>query len=105
VFEIAGSAIIWIALVASASAEVLHDPMRPYKHKTPVEQSFGGKGFALSAIVYSAERRVAVVNGQPVSENERVGGALVRQINRGHVVLEVDGEILKLELHSAKGTK
>jgi len=105
VSEILASAIMWILLAASASAEVLHDPMRPFANKSPVERSFAGKAYALSAILYSADRRVAVINGQSVSENERINGARVKHIYRGRVVLEVNGEILKLELSMLGKTK
>jgi len=106
VYEIAGSGIVAVLLFATANAEVLYDPMRPYSPQLPIESSVsGGRGFALSAILYSPKRRVAVVNGRPVSEGERVNGATVRRIGRGRVELELDGEILRLTLGTSRKTK
>ena len=104
-FEIAGSGIVAALLLATASADELVDPMRPYTPDTPIERSAGGRNFALSAILYSADRRVAVVNGQPVSEGQKVNGARVRLIGRGRVELELNGEVLKLELGTQRKTK
>ncbi len=85
-----------------AAADGLSDPMRPYTPRIKVERSVGGKAFVLSAILYSAQRRVAIVNGQPVSEGQKVNGARVKNIQRGKVELVVDGEILKLALSTDK---
>lgn len=90
---------------ASASAEVLSDPMRPYTPQIRIENSPGGQSYSLSAILYSAQRRVAIVNGQPVSEGQRISGARVVRIAPGQVQLEVDGEILKLVLIKDKKAK
>ncbi|MBT8131663.1 MAG: general secretion pathway protein GspB [Gammaproteobacteria bacterium] len=103
--EIAGSGIVMLLLAVSVNADVLHDPMRPYQQAAPIEHESSGTGFTLSAILYSTDRRVAVVNGRPVTENERINGASVRTIQPGQVVLDVDGEILKLKLHSGQRTK
>jgi len=105
VISIAICVTVGFLLVRSVAADVLSDPMRPYTRQVEIERSVGGKGFVLSAILYSADRRVAIVNGQPVSEGQRVNGARVRRIDRGKVELEVDGEILKLALITDKRTK
>ena len=101
-FEITGSGIVTALLLATASADELYDPMRPYTPDAPIERSAGSPGFALSAILYSPSRRVAVVNGRPVSVGDKVNGARVRRIDRGEVQLELGGKVLKLTLGNRK---
>lgn len=99
-FRRAGIVVVLLAGTTAAGADVLHDPMRPFAPRTPGEVTRKTEsGYALSAILYSADRRVAVVNGEAVSEGDRVGAARIRRIARGEVELELDGRILRLALN------
>lgn len=90
---------------APARAETLSDPMRP-SHAAPVEsvRAAPAQRFELSAILYSADRRVAVVNGRSVREGQRVGTARVKRIRRGQVELQVGERTLTLALDAAPNT-
>jgi hypothetical protein len=65
--------------------ETLRDPTRPYDATSVVASTDGGGGkvtssFRVTAIFTSDMRRVAVVNGQRVSEGDHVDGATVVEI-------------------------
>lgn len=95
-----------IGLVIATSpcaAETLTDPMRPWTQPR-VESTTPQHGprYDLSAILYSADRRVAVVNGRSVSEGDRIGPASVRRIHRDSLELEVGGKTVKLALARAR---
>lgn len=94
-----------IGIRSQISADVLIDPMRPYTPEVRVERSVGGKAYVLSAILYSTERRIAIVNGRPVSEGQRIHGARVERIEPGKVELLVDGNRLKLVLINDRKAK
>ncbi|MBT8136525.1 MAG: general secretion pathway protein GspB [Gammaproteobacteria bacterium] len=100
---------VFIALLLSSSAvaEQLFDPMRPYS-RAALPVVAGNKapaGFALSAIVYSPDRRVAVINGEPVAEGQKIGGATVRSIERGKVQLDYRGKTVNLKLSTLRKSK
>lgn len=93
-------AIAALALLTQvAVAETLTDPMRPW-HAAPaaITERVAGMRYELSAILYSPERRVAIVNGRAVSEGERIGNARVSRIRRGRVELDTGERTLTLAL-------
>lgn len=93
-------------LAGSAVAEQLYDPMRPYRQAAPVVSGDSSKvGFSLSAIVYSPDRRVAVINGEPVAEGHKISGATVRRIERGRVELDYQGKSVNLKLSTLRTAK
>lgn len=91
-----------LVLALPVGAETLYDPMRPHSARAPVSVRTPppsvSAGFELTAILFSPDRRVAVINGKPVSEGERVGAARVTRIAPGQVELETGGKILRLAL-------
>lgn len=69
----------------------LRDPTRPDDHVAPpaATERAPAARYVVSAIFYSADRRVAVVNGRAVSVGDRIGGARVRAIGRDSLTLAV----------------
>lgn len=66
------------------------DPTRPYtaaKHATA-----SSPRFVVNAIIISAERRVAIVNGRRVGVGSSLGGATVIAIEKDQLVLEKNGK-------------
>jgi len=70
--------------------EVLRDPTRPYAVSQRI--AVAAPSFKVNAIIVSADRRVAIVNGQRVVAGGSVNGAKVVAIEKGHLVLEKDGK-------------
>ncbi len=78
-----------LASALGLADEVLRDPTRPY---TAVEQrAAAAPRFVVNAIIVSADRRVAIVNGRRVGVGSSLSGARVIAIDRDQLVLEIDG--------------
>jgi hypothetical protein len=81
----------------SSSAASLLDPMRPFE--PPVGENGPGTApaprFRLTAVLISAGRRVAIINGKPYQEGQKVGGAELTYVEAKSVGLrEGDREIV-----------
>ncbi len=91
-------AVLLIVAVARAGAELpLRDPMQPYRAGAGAAAGGGGAGprFALTAVLISPSRRVAIVNGKPYERGETVNGAEIVRIERDAVYLrERDTELV-----------
>ena len=70
--------------------EQLRDPTRPYAVKERL--AVVAPRFKVNAIIVSADRRVAIVNGKRVVAGGFVNGAEVISIEADRVVLEKDGK-------------
>ena len=83
-----------------ASDESLRDPTRPEHAGVPAAPTERAPAtrYVVSAIFYSADRRVAVVNGRAVSAGDRVGTARVRAIGRDSLTLDVGGRTITAQL-------
>lgn len=93
------------SLAAAAATETLSDPMRPWAPvPAAVVERIANERYRLSAILYSPERRVAIVNGRALSEGQRLGRARVTRIHRGKVDLEVGNKTLTLALAKSSNT-
>ncbi len=88
------SAVLLFGPLLTEGAELLRDPTRPYS-ATPVVMPASAKAFSVSAILVSQKRRVAIVNGQRVSEGDQVDGA---------TVVEILADGLRLNLHGKEFT-
>ena len=70
--------------------EPVRDPTRPY---TAVERSTtSAPRFVVNAIIVSAERRVAIVNGRRVSVGSLLSGATIIAIEKDKLILEIGGK-------------
>ena len=90
---------IFLMLPLVAHGENLTDPMRPSDAEPArSEAPAAAARYELSAILYSPDRRVAIVNGRSVREGQRVGRARVARIRRGRVELDLGDRRLTLAL-------
>ena len=77
--------------------EILRDPTRPYVASK--SRVVAAPRFAVNAIIVSAERRVAIVNGRRVAVGDSVAGARVIVIEKDHLFLEKDGKRIRATLN------
>ncbi len=95
----AGTVAVWLAAAAAAGGvaqgaePALRDPMQPFQ---PVVGE-GGPGtapaprFRLTGVLISPSRRVAIINGKPYQQGEKIGSAEVTHIDARSVGLR-EGE-------------
>lgn len=109
--------LIFILLFASghccaATAEALVDPMRPVRYQNPATTSTVIKkknqgethDWQLTAVLLSARRSVAVINGKPLQVGERLDGYKLVQIKSDRVILKNKQKTLVLH-RSGTGLK
>lgn len=65
----------------SAGAEALHDPTRPATLKASASTTPAAATVRLEAILRAEGRHVAIVNGKVVRVGDRVGDAIIIEIN------------------------
>lgn len=89
-----------VALLVSSYATALQDPTRPGGQSTPAPTAVVGQvpAVELSSIVYSAERRVAIINDVPRREGETFDGMRLKRIHPGRIELVVNGQVLPVHL-------
>ncbi len=102
-------AILLLFVSGAGSAENnggLVDPMRPVRYQAPAASTIvtgpgqaDVKSWQLSAVLISAERSVAVINGTSLQEGQVLDGYRLLQIEPGRVVLK-NGQ-RKIVLHRA----
>ncbi len=95
----------WIFIVAALvlsgplqadATELLRDPTRPYTVRPVVLASVAT--FTVTAIFIGKKRRVAIVNGQHVTEGTEVDGATVVEILADSLRLNLQGTELTTRL-------
>jgi hypothetical protein len=59
---------------------------------------YGNRGWILNSTLVGPERRIAIINGNPVREGDRVGEARVVQIRASEVRLQTPGYPITLRL-------
>lgn len=87
--------------VAAQGDDSLRDPTRP-AGAAPVRVEATAPRFVVSAIFFAKNRRVAVLNGQPVSVGDSVAGARVRAVTAHDVQLDYRGRTLHVALDLAR---
>lgn len=84
-------------LLLSGNVFALNDPTRPID--PAVYFGSGNRdGWALQSILFSSDRRIAIINGVRVQEGDRIGAARVVRIRDSRVVLETGNRRLELRL-------
>ncbi|MBW7472991.1 hypothetical protein K0B93_18500 [Marinobacter sp. F4218] len=86
----------WLAFAGPAVA--LQDPTRPPGFDEPQAQALPMTDLALQSILVGAERRLAVINGEPRVEGQAFDGVRVRQIHRDRVDVVDRGRVRTLYL-------
>lgn len=90
-----------MASVVNAYAVEMEDPFRPpeYKPVKPAKAHVVKKhGWHVNEILFSSERRVAIVNNIAVGIGDHVNNARVVDIKPAHVVLKYKDRIIKTRL-------
>ncbi|MFC4258406.1 hypothetical protein ACFOZ5_05065 [Marinobacter lacisalsi] len=85
-------------LIGPVAAMALQDPTRPPGPQAAPAPAMPSKQFALSSILYGAERRVAIINGVPRSEGDTFDGVRLRRIYPGRIELVVQGQVREVRL-------
>jgi hypothetical protein len=92
------------ATAARAEDAPVRDPMQPYRFAAGPGGSVAAPRFALTAVLISPTRRVAIVNGRPYERGESVSGAEIVRIDADAVHLREHGNELVVPLgHAAAG--
>jgi len=93
-----------VVLLLSATnvclGEPLRDPTRPYKASSVTTTA--SPRFAVNAIIVSADRRVAIVNGRRVGIGGSIDGATVISIDKDELVLTKDGRRITARLRDGE---
>ena len=88
--------------ICSAAAAVLPDPTRPPGRLDGAAVAApADDNWQLGSILIAAQRRVAVINGRPLTVGEQISGARVVAIEPGRVRLRRGAREIVLELLSA----
>lgn len=101
--------LLWLTGVAcdsraGAAVAPLADPTRPFSAAAAASNahSQGAESLQLQSILVSAVRRVAIINGNPVTVGEQVNGDRVMAIGKDRVTLKsATGTITTLRLVDA----
>jgi MSHA biogenesis protein MshK len=86
--------------------EALIDPTKPLGFSDTAgangEAGTAQDGIKLTSILISSERKVAIINGQVLTENQTLkgAGALVKKIDVDAVTLQQNGKVWRVALNS-----
>ena len=91
------------AATALAQEPRLQDPTRPYR---PVAAAAGGgpaeQGFALTGVLVSETRRIAVINGRFYREGDRINGEEILRIEPGSIRIRRNGEVVTVSVKESR---
>jgi MSHA biogenesis protein MshK len=93
---------IFIASIASAQEAVI-DPTKPLNFSAAnLASGSSQQTIQLTSILISSERRVAIINGEVLSESQTVKGvgALVKKIDAEAVTFQQNGKVWRVALNS-----
>jgi MSHA biogenesis protein MshK len=96
------SGLLLLGAVAQVSAQVA-DPTKPLGFSGATGGAVNADdGIKLTSILISSERKVAIINGQVLKENQSLknGGALVKKIDADAVTLQQNGKVWRMPLNS-----
>jgi hypothetical protein len=97
--------VLLAGLAARGQDAPVRDPMRPFQASgVGARQAAPPPRFALTAVLISPLRRVAVVNGQPYQQGDHVDGAQITLIEPNAVHLREGSNELVLRLRGAGRT-
>ena len=89
-----------LAMSGAASAEVLVDPTRPPNAMISAEARMSAEstGPVLQSVLVSRGRKIAIISGKEVRENDKFNGARVVRISDTEVVLRSGKQVQTLKL-------
>lgn len=89
------------AVAANAQEPRVQDPMRP---PAPLEAQgaagSGTSGLSLTAVLVSASRRIALINGQIYREGDRIGGEEIIAIEQGFILIRRGGTDVRVRVRN-----
>lgn len=85
------SLLLILLLAASAGATEFRDPTRPWQQPVERQTVQPSRSFVVNAIFVSSRRRLAIVDGVRVRVGDSVRGAVVTDISKDQVTLEIAG--------------
>lgn len=90
---------VLLTVTVMADAQ-LRDPMRPPEFQTLAGGAAPSKysGYELTSIIIAPDRRVAVINGQSLSQGDSLGNVIVVDIRAAQVLLKRGEEDIVLNL-------
>ena len=90
------SAVLLFGPLLADGQELLRDPTRPWSARSVAVATGNAttSSFRVTAIFTSDKRRIAIVNGQRVSEGDRVDGAIVVEILADDLRLDLNGKAI-----------
>ena len=89
---------------ARAAEPAVHDPTQPYRAVPGEGRASGAPAprFKLTAVLISPTRRVAIINGKPLQEGQRVAGAQLVKIDGRSVRLRDGAHDFVIQLGEAR---
>ena len=92
----------WLAAASAVAEPPVRDPTQPYRPVAgePGTSAEPAPRFRLTAVLIAPSRRVAVVNGKPYQQGQRVDGAEIVSIEAHSVQLRDGNADLVLHLGS-----
>lgn len=85
-------------ILIPAATHALQDPTRPNGFQVPEAQPAQQRTFDLASIIIGAERKIAVIDGQPRREGQAFDGVHIRRIYPDRVELIDQGRVRILRL-------
>lgn len=99
------AALVACGLAFATTAQAARDPMRPPMAATSRVAPRAVPAPELTAVIGSAERRVAIVNGRVVRAGDTVDGALIVAVFEGGIRYSRAGAVRELRLPDAPAVK
>lgn len=96
--------LICVLAVNVQAQESVTDPTRPlgFAGSSGTGVANAQESIQLTSILISSDRKVAIINGQPLRENQTLKGvgALVKRIDADTVTLQQNGKTWRIALHN-----
>lgn len=84
-----------LVCVSALSVQALNDPTKPTYYSARAEKK---ASFRVTSVLWSDERRVAIINGKAVSEGDEISGAKVVKIEKHQVRINQNGVLVNVKL-------
>lgn len=97
--------LVWFLALAVQAQEPVADPTKPLGFVGGTGGAVAGSAqdtIQLTSILIASDRKVAIINGQTLQENQTLKGvgALVKKIDADAVTLQQNGKIWRVPLHN-----
>lgn len=84
--------------IAYAQKAMMKDPTQPVIQDLPQKAAVIQEEYMLQSIIVAPDRKLAVINAKTLRLGDKVGGAIVKKINKNSVVLSSSGQEIVLYL-------